>query len=209
MNKDRFSNSRLSQIGSLKELQATQRKVATRIEILEDKFEHGSWSLFNVDSMLYGLARKAAGIKQAWDGAKEIFVNLRSKAKGAERKAEVKTESLPEKQPAKPAEPKGEKRGDKAKEGKSRRSKNAKKEKNAEVVAAEVAEIKEVPVVESAEVVVETPEVVEGVAPAVEVAEVVEVAAEPAAEGAKPKSSRRRRGGRRRKKAPAESSAEA
>ncbi len=204
MNKDRFSNSRLSQIGSLKELQATERKVATRIEILEDKFEHGSWSLFNVDSMLYGLARKAAGIKQAWDGAKEIFVNLRSKTKGTERKAEVKTESLPEKQSAKPTEPKGEKRGDKAKESKSRRSKNAKKEKNAEVT-----EIKEVPVVESAEVVVETPEVVESVAPAVEVAEVVEVAAEPAAEGAKPKSSRRRRGGRRRKKAPAESSAEA
>ena len=100
MNKNRFTDERLMQISSMKELRSTRRKVAVRLEILEDKFENGTWSLFNVDTMLYGLARKAAGIKNAWEGVKEIFRNLRG--------VEV-VPAKPEQQPL-PAKPKAQSR---------------------------------------------------------------------------------------------------
>lgn len=125
MNKNRFSDERLMQISSMKELRATRRKVAVRLEILEDKFENGTWSLFNVDTMLYGLARKAAGIKNAWEGAKEIFRNLRG--------VEV-TSAQPEQQ-ALPAKPKAQSR---------RKRKSANKQENSSTTV-EVAPIEAVP----------------------------------------------------------------
>lgn len=123
MNKNRFSDDRLMQISSMKELRTTRRKVAVRLEILEDKFENGTWSLFNVDTMLYGLARKAAGIKGMWDGAKEIFRNLRS--------GEVVTVAAPQAQTPVAAKPKKSRRRKRASE------KSAEKQTTAVVSAPE------------------------------------------------------------------------
>lgn len=111
MNKNRFSDKRLSQISSTKELRATRYKVAVRLEILEDKFENGSWSLFNTESMLYNLTRKAAGIKGAWDSAKEIFQNLRGQR--------ALTTPAPEPQEAGTSKPARKQRRRKAKANKS------------------------------------------------------------------------------------------
>jgi hypothetical protein len=108
MNKNRFSDKRLAQITSTKELRSTRNKVAIRLEILEDKFENGSWSLFNTESMLYNLTRKAAGIKGAWESAKEIFQNLRGNKVTAITQPETQEATTP-KPSRKPRRRKGNK----------------------------------------------------------------------------------------------------
>ena len=80
MNKDRFSDRRLSQISSLKELQSTRRKISNRLDILEDKFEHTSvWSLLNFEGAMQNFVRKAASIREAWDSILEIVRSLRDR----------------------------------------------------------------------------------------------------------------------------------
>ncbi len=110
MNKNRFSDKRLAKISSIKELRSTRNKVAVRLEILEDKFENGSWSLFNTESMLYNLTRKAAGIKGAWESAKEIFRNLRgAKVAAIAVQPEIQEEPSTPKPSRKPRRRKGNK----------------------------------------------------------------------------------------------------
>ena len=108
MNKNRFSDKRLAKISSIKELRSTRNKVAIRLEILEDKFENGSWSLFNTESMLYNLTRKAAGIKGAWESAKVIFQNLRGNKVTAIAQPETQEATTP-KPSRKPRRRKGNK----------------------------------------------------------------------------------------------------
>ena len=113
MNKNRFSDKRLAQISSTKELRSTRNKVAIRLEILEDKFENGSWSLFNTESMLYNLTRKAAGIKGAWESAKEIFRNLRgAKVAAIVAQPEIQEEPSTPKPSRKPRRRKDNKSGE-------------------------------------------------------------------------------------------------
>ncbi len=185
MNKGRFSDQRLAQISSLKELRNTKQKINNRIEVLEDKFEHNRWSVLNIEGAMQGLANKVESVREAWERITEAARIVREKGEKCLTKAKEKIK---------------EKVTEKVKEVKSR-AKRTKKSADTEPkqLAAEPA-AKQLPTAE--------PIAQEA---AVEVVEVAEVAIDtPQTEGentieAKSKS-RRRRSNRRRK--PAAKSAE-
>ncbi len=158
MNKDRFSDRRLSQISSLKELQSTRRKISNRLDILEDKFEHTSvWSLLNFEGAMQNFVRKAASIREAWDSILEIVRSLRDRGEKCIETVKESVKARVRKGKAKAAEV-AEKSATKALAAAEKVAKKA-----AEKVQPVVTEESDVPVVESAEV-VET-EVTETTAP--------------------------------------------
>ena len=92
MNKGRFSDQRLAQISSLKELRNTKQKINNRIEVLEDKFEHNRLAVFNIEGAMQGLASKVESVREAWEriteaarlGFRKIFVSSFSSLEGVE-----------------------------------------------------------------------------------------------------------------------------
>ena len=186
MNKGRFSDQRLAQISSLKELRNTKQKINNRIEVLEDKFEHNRLAVFNIEGAMQGLASKVESVREAWERITEAARNVREKSEKCLTKAKEKIK---------------EKVKEKAKEAvKSRAKKSKSKSTEAEpqALAAEPAP-KQLPAAEPAS----EPVVQEVAAEVVEIAEVVtdtpQVKAENATEGKS--KSRRRRSNRRRKPA--------
>jgi hypothetical protein len=90
MNKLRFSDQRLAQISSLKELRNTKMKINNRIEVLEDKFEHNRWSVFNIDGAMQGLAHKIESVREAWERIVEAARSVREKGEKCMTKAKEK-----------------------------------------------------------------------------------------------------------------------
>ena len=145
MNKGRFSDQRLAQISSLKELRNTKQKINNRIEVLEDKFEHNRWSVLNIEGAMQGLANKVESVREAWERITEAARIVREKGEMCLTKAKEKIK---------------EKVADKVKEVKSR-TKRAKKSADTEpkqLAAEPVAQEAAVEVVEVAEVAIDTPQ---------------------------------------------------
>lgn len=132
MNKDRFSDRRMAQISSLKELRNTRRKLSNRLDILEDKFEHNRWALLNIEGAMQGLVRKVESVREAWDRVVEAYHNVRNRSEKCINKATEKVnEKSKEKIQDKAQEPKKaqqEKKGQE-KATKSSKSKNKSKQK--------------------------------------------------------------------------------
>ena len=90
MNKGRFSDQRLAQISSLKELRNTNQKINNRIEVLEDKFEHNRWSVLNIEGAMQGLANKVESVREAWERITEAARIVREKGEMCLTKAKEK-----------------------------------------------------------------------------------------------------------------------
>ena len=203
MNKDRFSDRRLAQISSLKELRNTRRKISNRLDILEDKFEHNRWALFNVEGAMQGLVHKVESVREAWDRVAEIIRGVRDRSekcigKATEKVKEKVKEKIQEKAQEKATKAKNSKNKTKQPERLVERADKSDKKIAEQSATVDTPEVNDLVEIKPQDSLVEAAVEVAESSVTAEDADVATDALDTPIDGSAPKS-RRRRGGRRRK----------